>query len=173
MHHISKLCCSLLVLFSSPVQLKIWKGPLKSTEPVKSVQDPSCVEYTIYDNLPEETAEVITYSAPEMSAFLVLSLSGDGVTYPVTGNLVTAHYSLFLPDCTFIESSRDSGPFTFSIGVGEVIQGWDVGLMKMSLGQRASLVLSPDMAYGEEGAGDGVIPPNSPLIFDVEIISIE
>merc|ERR1712179_560000 len=159
---------SLLVLFSSPVQLKIWKGPLKSTEPVKSVQDPSCVEYTIYDNLPEETAEVITYSAPEMSAFLVLSLSGDGVTFPVTG-----HYSLFLPDCTFIESSRGSGPFTFSIGVGEVIQGWDVGLMKMSLGRRASLVLSPDMAYGEEGAGDGVIPPNSPLIFDVEIISIE
>ena len=56
---------------------------------------------------------------------------------------------------------------------GEVISGWDVGVAAMSLGQRAALTLSPDMAYGEEGAGDGVIPPNAVLIFDIEVLDIK
>ena len=54
-----------------------------------------------------------------------------------------------------------------------VIAGWDAAVPQMSLGQRAVVTLSPDMAYGEEGAGDGVIPPNATLIFDIEIINIE
>ncbi|XP_023324519.1 12 kDa FK506-binding protein [Eurytemora carolleeae] len=150
------------------------KGPFQQLSAPKSPQDPTCTWYTLYEDLPEGTAEVITYGAPEASVYLVLSLNGDGKTYPAPGSRVTAHYSLYLPDCTFIESSRDEGePLTFTIGVGEVIQGWDVGLMTMSLGQRASLVLSSDMGYGENGAGGGVIPPNSALIFDVEIIKIE
>ena len=56
---------------------------------------------------------------------------------------------------------------------GEVIEGFERGIGQMSLGQRASLTLSPDMGYGEEGAGEGVIPPNAALIFDVEILNIE
>ena len=54
-----------------------------------------------------------------------------------------------------------------------MIEGWDRAIAQMSLGQRVSLTLSPDMGYGEEGAGDGVIPPNAALIFDVEILTIE
>ena len=56
---------------------------------------------------------------------------------------------------------------------GEVIEGFERGIAQMSLGQRVSLTLSPDMGYGEEGAGDGVIPPNAALIFDVEILNIQ
>ena len=87
---------------------------------------------------------------------------------------MTVHYALYLDDCTFIESSRDDGEtFSFTIGEGLVIEGWERGIPQMSLGQRASLTLSPDMAYGEAGAGDGVIPPNATLVFDVEILNIE
>ena len=113
------------------------------------------------------------------------------MTFPAAGQQVTAHYALFLDDCTFIESSRDDGEaFTFIIGVGkfrnrlneflnlciiqgQVIEGWERGLAQMSLGQRVSMTLSPDMAYGEAGAGDGVIPPNATLVFDIEVLKIE
>merc|ERR1719305_954269 len=87
---------------------------------------------------------------------------------------VVAHYTLFLDDCTLIESSRDNGgePFEFVTGIGQVIEGWEVAIPQFSLGQRAVVTLSPDMAYGEDGAGEGVIPPNATLIFDIEIVNI-
>merc|ERR1711928_45843 len=139
-----------------------------------SPQNPSCVWFTLQDNLPAETVQIITYGAPEMSAYLALSLSGDQKTFPQRGQTVRAHYTLFLDDCTLIESSRDNGgePFEFVTGIGQVIEGWEVAIPQLSLGQRAAVTLSPDMAYGEDGAGDGVIPPNAALIFDIEIVSI-
>ena len=70
------------------------------------------------------------------------------------------------------DSSRDRGKeFKFKLGVGEVIRGWDEGVAKMSVGERAKLTVSPDYGYGEKGAA-GVIPPNATLIFDVELIRI-
>ena len=88
--------------------------------------------------------------------------------------MVTTHYALYLDDCTFIESSRQvDTPFSFTFGAGEVITGFERGVAQMSLGQRVSLTLSPDMGYGEGGAGEGTIPPNATLIFDLEIINIE
>jgi len=139
-----------------------------------SPQNPSCVWFTLQDNLPEETVQIITYGAPEMSAYLALSLAGDQKTFPQRGQTVRAHYTLFLDDCTMIESSRDNEgePFEFVTGIGQVIEGWEVAIPQLSLGQRAAVTLSPDMAYGEDGAGDGVIPPNAALIFDIEIVSI-
>lgn len=95
---------------------------------------------------------------------------GDGTTFPKAGQKVTCHYVLTLTNGKKIDSSRDRGsPFEFNIGKGEVIQGWDEGLMKVSVGQRAKLTISPDMGYGAKGV-PGCIPPNSPLIFDVELI---
>ena len=105
---------------------------------------------------------------------VTFDIAGDGKTVPQPGQLVTLHYALYLDDCTFIESSRKSGtPFSFTLGAGQVITGFERAVAQMSLGQRVSLTLSPDMAYGEEGAGDGTIPPNATLVFDMEIISIE
>jgi len=70
------------------------------------------------------------------------------------------------------DSSYDRGkPFQFTIGKSEVIQGWDEGVMKMSLGEKAKLLIDSDFGYGSAGAG-GVIPPNADLVFEVELLGI-
>lgn len=70
------------------------------------------------------------------------------------------------------DSSRDKGkPFSFKLGCGQVIRGWDEGVAQMSLGERVKLTCSPDFAYGQRGFHD-LIPPNSTLNFDVELLKI-
>jgi len=98
---------------------------------------------------------------------------GDGRTFPKTGQTVVVHYTGTFQDGKKFDSSRDRGkPFTFKIGHGEVIKGWDEGVAQMSVGQRAKLTCSPDYAYGARGH-PGVIPPNATLFFDVELIRLE
>jgi len=98
---------------------------------------------------------------------------GDGSSYPRNGQVVIVHYTGTLTDGTKFDSSRDRGkPFKFTIGRGQVIKGWDEGVAKMSVGERAKLTCSPDYAYGSKGH-PGIIPPNSTLIFDVELIKLE
>jgi len=70
------------------------------------------------------------------------------------------------------DSSHDRGrPFQFVIGIGQVIRGWDEGVMKMSLGEKAKLTITSDYGYGSQGAGN-VIPPNADLVFEVELLKI-
>merc|ERR1711934_89888 len=98
--------------------------------------------------------------------------AGDGVNFPKAGNTIEVHYIGTFPDGKKFDSSRDrERPFKTRIGVGEVIQGWDIGFQKLSLNQRAKLTIAPEFAYGSGGAG-GVIPPNATLIFDVELLKI-
>jgi peptidylprolyl isomerase len=92
---------------------------------------------------------------------------------PTAGKGVTVHYTGKLSDGTVFDSSRERGtPFSFQIGVGQVIAGWDKGVMGMSVGQICTLTIPPHMGYGERGAGN-VIPPNATLIFDVELLNVE
>lgn len=99
--------------------------------------------------------------------------AGDGQTYPKKGDMLTMHYTGTLAsDGTQFDSSVAKGrPFQFVIGIGQVILGWDRGVMKMSLGEKALLKISSDYGYGAAGAG-GVIPPNADLNFEVELLAI-
>ncbi len=97
---------------------------------------------------------------------------GQG-TEAVAGRAVTVHYTGWLPDGKKFDSSRDHGqPFTFSLGAGQVIAGWDQGVEGMRVGGRRKLVIPPDLAYGAAGAPPD-IPPGATLVFDVEVLEVK
>jgi peptidylprolyl isomerase len=97
---------------------------------------------------------------------------GEG-TSPEAGQRVTAHYTGWLEDGTKFDSSLDRGqPLTFVLGQGQVISGWDEGIATMKVGGKRQLVVPPELAYGDRGAG-GVIPPNATLIFEVELVDVQ
>jgi peptidylprolyl isomerase len=97
---------------------------------------------------------------------------GNGAS-PKQGDMVVVHYSGFLTDGSKFDSSVDRGqPFEFKIGVGQVIKGWDEGVMSMKIGGKRKLIIPPELGYGARGAGD-VIPPNATLLFDVELLGIK
>ena len=99
---------------------------------------------------------------------------------PMKGKVVTVHYTGWLADKDGnpitdkkFDSSVDRGtPFQFVIGIGQVIKGWDEGVMLMKVGEKRRLVIPAELGYGARGAG-AVIPPNATLVFDVELLNVK
>ena len=116
----------------------------------------------------KQESEVKTDSGIEMVDLTV----GSG-TEAVAGKTVTVHYTGTFTDGRKFDSSLDrKEPFTFKLGAGQVIKGWDLGVVGMKTGGKRTLVIPSNLAYGERGAG-AVIPPNSTLKFEIELLKVD
>jgi FKBP-type peptidyl-prolyl cis-trans isomerase FkpA len=90
------------------------------------------------------------------------------------GDLVSVHYTGWLKDGKKFDSSLDRGtPFPFNLGTGTVIKGWDEGVAGMRVGGKRKLIIPPELGYGNRDIGNGLIPPNSTLIFEVELLRVQ
>jgi peptidylprolyl isomerase len=130
----------------------ITKGFCMNTQNSK-VESPTGLVYEILHNAPENAAQ------------------------PSVGKKVTVHYTGWLdekgqPGKKFDSSVDRNQPFQFTIGVGQVIQGWDEGVLTMRVGEKRRLTIPAHIGYGARGAG-AIIPPNATLIFDVELLGVE
>jgi len=104
---------------------------------------------------------------------------GDKVNFPKKGDKVSVRYKGTLDDGTVFDQNVEQvkkklpPPLSFKVGIGKVIRGWDEGLLTMSTGEKARLVIEPEWAYGKKGVPDAKIPPNATLTFEVELLSID
>ncbi|MEO0472635.1 MAG: FKBP-type peptidyl-prolyl cis-trans isomerase [Bacteroidota bacterium] len=117
------------------------------------------------------TKRNISFQKTEEGIYYHLEGDGSG-RKPENGEFVKVHYTgTFLDGKKFDSSVDRNQPFVFQVGGQQVIQGWDLGLKLFSVGQKGSLYLPPELAYGERGA-KGAIPPNASLIFEIELLDI-
>lgn len=125
-----------------------------------------------------------SYKAPSMEKitlpsglqYEILQAAPDNAQSPKAGQPVAVHYTGWLEQNgelgTKFDSSVDRGePFVFLVGVGQVIKGWDEGVLGMKVGEKRRFTIPAELGYGSRGAG-GIIPPNATLIFDVELLGV-
>jgi FK506-binding protein 1 len=154
-------CCELLW---ECCDIKSKKRSIQADQQLYEQQYQEYQEYQEYQQLEQVVASNVSVEVIE---------PGDSVTYPKHGNVCTMHYSGTLAvDGKKFDSSFDRGkPFEFTVGVGQVIKGWDQGVIQMSLGEKARIYIPSELGYGSSGSG-GIIPPNADLVFDVHLLKI-
>ena len=117
-----------------------------------------------------ETKEKTVTTASGLKYVILTEGSGQAAK---SGDTVTVHYTGWLESGKKFDSSKDRGtPFSFPLGAGRVIKGWDEGVAGMKIGEKRKLTIPAKLGYGDRGAG-GVIPPGATLIFEVELLKIK
>lgn len=116
-----------------------------------------------------------TQSQTPMGLDIKTTQPGTGDQVTKAGDTISVTYTGKLTDGSVFDSTDSHGgtPFTFTLGQGSVIKGWDQGLLGMKVGEERTLTIPSDLGYGAQGAGGGAIPPNATLIFDVQLVSIK
>ncbi len=146
------------------------EGPGESSEAAESegAAASEASDFDLYKDASEDD-----YTTTESGLQYYVFEEGDGPS-PEVGEVVSVHYTGYLTDGTQFDSSVGSGqPFSFALGQGRVIPGWDEGIALINQGDKARLIIPSDMAYGPQGAGGGIIPPDATLVFDVELVDIQ
>ncbi len=145
-----------------------WQKNLIATKNLASIELPLTTSENININLNNNMENQATGSQ-ELKVEVLQSGTGPEAK---SGDVVSVHYTGYLTNGQVFDSSIGRGePFPFTLGAGQVIQGWDQVVLGMKVGEKRKLTIPPQLAYGEAGAG-GVIPPNATLVFDVEMIKI-
>ncbi|XP_058844065.1 peptidyl-prolyl cis-trans isomerase FKBP3-like [Acipenser ruthenus] len=163
----------LIAAYSNLFESKRFKGtdPLeKVTEQVKAVK---------IEEKESKPEEVVDEGPPKYTKYVLKK--GDKENFPKKGEAVGCWYVGTLEDGTVFDSNvttsakkkKQSRPFSFKVGLGRVIRGWDEAVLTMSKGEKARLEIQSEWAYGRKGLPDAKIPPNANLIFEVELVSID
>lgn len=128
------------------------------------------VFYLGYRNLSDEEIKPVYQETEELE--IIVLKEGQGKEAQ-NGDKIKVNYTGIFENGTKFDSSLDRNePLEFTLGRGEVIEGWDKGILGMKIGEKRKLVIPPSLAYGEYGAAGGLIPPNATLIFEVELLGI-
>ena len=147
----------------------------QSFDPVKAFENFNKLKEERINKQKKKTEKLLNdlsegYSKTD-SGLMYKFLDNKNSNKPSKGEKVKVHYKGMLLDGTVFDSSfKRNQPIEFTLGIGQVIKGWDEGISLLGVGDKASFIIPSDLAYGESGAG-GVIPPNAPLLFEVELIS--
>ena len=147
----------------------------QSFDPVKAFENFNKLKQERINEQKKRTEKLLNdlsngYSKTD-SGLMYKFLDNKNSNKPSKGEKVKVHYKGMLLDGTVFDSSfKRNQPIEFTLGIGQVIKGWDEGISLLGVGDKASFIIPSDLAYGESGAG-GVIPPNAPLLFEVELIS--
>ena len=156
------LIFAILIIF---VVITVWFVIQKTREVDQSTETPTPTA------TPTATSEVNEPVQREDGLIIEDMVVGDGKTAE-SGDTLDAHYLGTLEDGTKFDSSYDRGQtIQFVLGSGQLIQGWELGLVGMKEGGKRKLVIPPELAYGDRGAG-GLIPPNATLTFEIELVGV-
>jgi FKBP-type peptidyl-prolyl cis-trans isomerase FkpA len=162
-------------------------APAPAPEPIKPAEMPAAPPNTVGPAATPPPAPPATVKpaavkpvAPEKPAFTRTDLQTGSGAEAKKGARLQVHYTGWLydpaqPDLKgrMFDTSKERGPFDFVLGAGQVIPGWDQGFNGMKVGGRRRLIIPSDLAYGIDGAGNGIIPPNATLLFEMELLQVQ